>query len=243
MTQSLVLCDVADGVATLTLNRPDKLNAVTPAVLATLRKHLAELAGRDDLHCLVLTGAGRSFCAGHDFTALSSEDALEARFDEAATIDELETFPTPTIARIQGHCLTGGLELALGCDLLVAADTARLGDTHGKWGLPPVWGMSVRLPERVGTARAKELTFTSRVIDGAAAERIGLVDRCVPAAELDATVRALIDEIAANSPSGNRIYKSLYAQRRHLDREAALRSERDLTFGSPDDTAARLGAR
>lgn len=88
--------------------------------------------------------------------------------------------PEPTIARLHGHCFTGGLELALGCDLLVAAASTQLGDTYGQWGLAPVWGMSVRLPERVGRATAKELMFTSRRISGTEAAAIGLVDRAVP---------------------------------------------------------------
>src|SRR5690606_21454049 len=114
---------------------------------------------------------------------------------EPETVDALEQLAQPTIARIHGHCYTGGLELALACDLLIADESARLGDTHGQWGLVPIWGMSVRLPERVGRSAAKELMFTSRRISGAEAAAIGLVDRCVPDAELDATVAALAAEI------------------------------------------------
>ncbi|MFE3060733.1 enoyl-CoA hydratase/isomerase family protein [Nocardia sp. NPDC059239] len=240
MTEPLVLCGVQNGVATLTLNRPDKLNALTADTFVELRAHLAELAAREDVQCLVLTGAGRSFCAGHDLRVLATGDETENRYVEAQTIDELEQFPAPTIAQIQGHCLTGGLELALACDLLIAADSAQLADTHGQWGLIPVWGMSVRLPERVGISRAKELSFTSRVIDGIEAERIGLVDRCVPAAELQTAVSDLAAAIVANSPGTNRIYKSLYAQRLRANRDVVLQTERDMELGVPDDAAERL---
>ncbi|MFI8975238.1 enoyl-CoA hydratase/isomerase family protein [Nocardia asteroides] len=243
MTQHLVLCTVENGVATLTLNRPEKLNALTAEVFLQLRRHLATLATRADIRCLVLAGAGRSFCAGHDLAVVATAEATESRFAEAETIDELEAFPAPTIARIQGHCLTGGLELALACDLLVAADTAQLGDTHGRWGLIPVWGMSVRLPERVGVSRAKELSFTSRMVNGSAAEEMGLVDRCVPEADLGLTVADLATEISANSAGTNRIYKSLYAQCLRTPREAALRSERQMPFGVPEDAAELLAGR
>ncbi|MFE3000926.1 enoyl-CoA hydratase/isomerase family protein [Nocardia sp. NPDC059246] len=229
-----------NGVATLTLNRPDKLNALTSDTFTELRTHLTELAGRKDVRCLVLAGAGRSFCTGHDLRVLATGDETENRYAEAETIDELEQFPAPTIAQIHGHCLTGGLELALACDLLVAADSAKLADTHGQWGLIPVWGMSVRLPERVGVSRAKELSFTSRVIDGVEAERIGLVDRCVPVADLATAVGDLAAAIAANSPGTNRIYKSLYARRLQANRDAALRSERSMELGVPEDAAERL---
>lgn len=228
------------AVATLTLDRPDKLNALNAAVFVELRAHLDALAGDRDVGCVILRGAGRSFCAGHDLDDLAAGDALETRHFEAETVDRLEALPMPTIARIQGHCLTGGLELALGCDLLVAADDARLGDTHGKWGLVPVWGLSVRLPERVGRSAAKRLMFTSRLLDGTQAQAIGLVDVAVPAAQLDETVESLAREIVANSSGSNRIGKALLTARDGRTREAALRFERDLPFGLPEDSAQRL---
>jgi enoyl-CoA hydratase/carnithine racemase len=242
MTSSLVLRDDRDGVATLTLNRPDKLNALTPAVFAALRAHLEAVAADEAVRCVVLAGAGRSFCAGHDLGSIASEEEeADPRF-APETIDRLEALAQPTIARIQGHCFTGGLELALGCDLLVAAAGAQLGDTHGQWGLMPVWGMSVRLPERVGVSRAKELMFTSRRIDGAEAARIGLVDRSVPDGELDAEVGALAAEVAANSSGTNRIDKALLRARGGMSREAALLFERTEPFGRPSDMAERLTA-
>lgn len=235
-----VLCEVTDGVARLTLNRPDKLNALTAASFTELRAHLETLSARDDVAVLVLAGAGRSFCAGHDLAALAEGDALESRYDEAETVDLLEAFPSPTIAKIHGHCFTGGLELALGCDLLIAADDAQIGDTHTAWGLAPVWGMSVRLPERVGRSRAKELSFTSRRIDGRIAAAIGLVDRSVPDIALDGTVDALVAEIRACSSGANRIVKRLYADAAARPRTEALLNERDMPYGIAADAAERL---
>lgn len=242
MPDKLVLRDDEDGVATLTLNRPDKLNALTPAVFMALRAHLDAIAADGSVRCVVLTGAGRSFCAGHDLTAISDGEKAPSRHYESETVDALEELPKPTIAKIKGHCFTGGLELALGCDLLLAAESAQLGDTHGQWGLVPVWGMSVRLPERVGRSRAKELMFTSRRITGDQAAAIGLVDRAVPDLEIDVVVAALAAEIAQNSAGTNRIDKALIAAQARQTREEALLFERTLPFGLPEDMNERMAA-
>ncbi len=240
MSSPLVLRNDTDGVATLTLNRPDKLNALNPAVFIELRQHLADIAQDEKVKCVVLTGAGRAFCAGHDLEAIASHEKAPSKHFEPETVDALEQLPQPTIARLHGHCYTGGLELALACDLLIADETARLGDTHGQWGLVPIWGMSVRLPERVGVSIAKELMFTSRRISGREAAEIGLVDRCVPEDELDPTVMALAAEIVANSAGTNRIVKRLIADRSERTREAALQNEREMPHGRPDDMAQRM---
>lgn len=242
MADELVLRTDVDGVATLLLNRPDKLNAVNPATFVELRGHLAALATDDSVRCVVLGGAGRSFCAGNDLGSIAAGEKAPTPTYQGDTIDLLESLPKPTIARIQGHCFTGGLELALGCDLLIAADDAQLGDTHGQWGLVPVWGMSVRLPERVGRSRAKELMFTARRISGAEAAEIGLVDRAHPAADLDAAVVSLAQEIAANSAGTVRIVKQLIADGKDLHRTEALAHERALPHGRPDDMAERMRA-
>lgn len=240
MTEELVLRHDHDSVATLTLNRPDKLNALTPSVFVELRTHLDALAIDDSVRCVVLQGAGRSFCAGHDLGAIASHEPAPSRHFESETVDALEALPIPTIARIHGHCYTGGLELALGCDILVAGDEARLGDTHGQWGLVPVWGMTVRLPERVGISTAKELMFTSRRIDAAEAAEIGLVDHLVPDDELDDAVAKLAAEITANSPGTNRIVKALIADHADRSRSIALAHERVMPHGRPPDMAERM---
>ena len=236
----LVLRSDRDGLVTLTLNRPDKLNALTPASFVALREHLDAIAGDDDIRCVVLTGAGRSFCAGHDLGSIASGERAPSPHFEPETVDALERLSQPTIARIHGHCFTGGLELALACDLLVAAESTKLGDTHGQWGLVPVWGMSVRLPERVGRSTAKQLMFTSRRIDGTTAAAIGLVDVVVPDDELDHAVAALAEEILANSPGTNRRVKSLLAAHADLGRTEALLHERSLPEGLPEDMRERM---
>lgn len=238
--EPLVLRSDEDGVATLLLNRPDKLNAVNPPAFVELRTHLDAIAADESVRCVVLGGAGRSFCAGNDLGSIAAGERAPSEHYQSETVDALEALPQPTIARIQGHCFTGGLELALGCDLLIAADDAQLGDTHGQWGLVPVWGMSVRLPERVGRSKAKELMFTARRISGADAAEIGLVDRTVPAGELESAVNELAREIVANSPGTNRIVKKLIADGLERHRTDALLHERSRPHGFPEDMAERM---
>lgn len=244
MSDALVIrtdSDTPNGVlTTLTLNRPDKLNALSPSVFGELRDHIDAIAADTSIGCVVLGGAGRAFCAGHDLDSISSNEHARSKHFESETVDALEALPQPTIARIQGHCYTGGLELALGCDLLIASESAKLGDTHGQWGLVPIWGMSVRLPERVGRSTAKELMFTSRRVSGADAARIGLVDRCVADDELDAAIDALSIEILANSRGTNRIVKRLIDEHGERTRTESLLHERDLPHGVPDDMRERL---
>jgi len=236
----LVLRTDRGGLATLTLNRPEKLNALTPGSFVALRAHLEAIGTDDSIGCVLLEGAGRSFCAGHDLAAIASGERAPSRHFEAETVDALEQLPQPTIARLHGHCFTGGLELALGCDLLVAAESTRLGDTHGQWGLVPIWGMSVRLPERIGRSAAKELMFTSRRVDAATAAALGLVDRVVPDADLDEAVAGLAAEILANSSGTNRRVKWLVADAERLGRAEALTHERTLPYGVPEDMAERM---
>ncbi len=240
--EPLVTRSDGDGVATLSLNRPDKLNALTPASFVELRNHIAAIAADDGVRCVVLRGSGRSFCAGNDLASIAAGERAPSEHYQSETVDALEAMPQPTIARIHGHCFTGGLELALGCDLLVAAEDAQLGDTHGQWGLVPVWGMSVRLPERIGRSRAKELMFTARRISGTTAAEIGLVDRAVPASQLDSAVEDLAAEIVRNSPGTNRIVKQLIADGKDRHRTDALVHERSRPYGFPEDMADRMRA-
>lgn len=241
MSDELVVrTDTSDGITTLTLNKPDKLNALDPSMFIAFRAHVDEIAQDTSVGCVVVTGAGRSFCAGHDLYAISSKERAPSAHFEPETVDALEALPMPTVAKIRGHCFTGGLEFALGCDLLIAADDAQLGDTHGQWGLVPVWGLSVRLPERVGLSTAKELMFTSRRISGKDAFGLGLVDRAVPADQLDDVVDTLAAEIVANSWGTNRIDKQLLTDASRMGRREAIEAERLRPYGAPEDMAERM---
>ena len=243
---TFVLRDDADGVATLTLNRPEKLNALNPATFKELRAHLDDVAGDAAVRCLVLTGAGRSFCAGNDLDAIASGEGRAEPMLGPETVSALEELPQPTIAKIKGHCFTGGLELALACDFLIAADSTKLGDTHGQWGMVPIWGMSIRLPERVGLANAKDMMFTARRIDGTRAKEIGLVDQAPPEEELDAVVATLAGEIATNSPGTNRRVKLLLRERFDRNRpggdpvRALVAARHARGHGRADEAAAQV---
>lgn len=216
MDYESILVTTDDGVATVTMNRPDALNAITPTMLAELNEAADHVAADDSATVVVLTGAGRAFSAGVDLKALGERrldggkvgdllDLPARRFTEL-----LSTMPKVVIAKVNGFCFTGALELALACDLIVVADEARLGDTHAKFGLRPTWGMSQRLPNLVGTTRARELSLTARQFSGLDAVAYGLAARSAPADELDATVDELIAEIAANSTDSLAAYKDLY---------------------------------
>ena len=150
------------GIAVLTLNRPDVLNALSPALFVELRTHLDAIASAtEEIGVVVLRGEGRSFSAGNDLKAIQAGDTAPSPHFQADTLEQIERLPQPVIASVRGHCYTGSLELALACDLLICSDTARFADTHGKWSMTPTWGMSQRLPRRIGPLRARELMYTA----------------------------------------------------------------------------------
>lgn len=188
--EPLVLREDVDGLAILTLNRPDVLNALNPGLFVELRDHLDDISNHiDEIGCVILCGKGRSFSAGNDLKAIQAGETAPSRHFQAETLEAIEHLPQPVIAAVQGHCYTGSLELALACDLLIAAENAKFADTHGKWGMSPSWGMSQRLPRRVGLVTARELMFSGRVVSGGEAARIGLANKCVRNDELmDATI-------------------------------------------------------
>ncbi|NJN52821.1 MAG: enoyl-CoA hydratase/isomerase family protein, partial [Gammaproteobacteria bacterium] len=197
---NLVLREDDAGLAVLTLNRPDALNALSPALFVELRAHIDAIATSiDTIGCVILAGRGRSFSAGNDLKAIQAGERAPSVHFQAETLEAIERLPQPVIAAVQGHCYTGSLELALACDLIVAGESARFADTHGKWGMSPTWGMSQRLPRRVGLARAKELMYSGRVVSGPEACSLGLAVDCVADAELLAHATALARRFMENS--------------------------------------------
>ncbi len=243
MSDPLVLREDQGGVCVLTLNRPEKLNALSPAMFVELRAHVDALAEQpDEVGCVVLTGAGRSFCAGNDLEAIQSGEQAPTPHFQADTIEKMEGLPQPVVAAVKGHCYTGGLELALGCDLMVVGESAKLADTHGKWGLTPTWGMSQRLPRRVGMARAKELMFTGRVVPGAEAAEIGLALECVPDEALDEHVRSMATQMVENSWHTLRADKMLLHGGVGLELGDGLRFERENSPGRGADAMERMAA-
>ena len=181
----LVKREDRDGIAILSLNRPEALNALSPMLFVELRQHIDNISTEQEkVGCVILRGEGRSFSAGNDLKAIQSGEKAPSPHFQAETLDCIERLPQPVIALVQGHCYTGSLELALSCDLLIAGDSAKFADTHGKWGLSPTWGMTQRLPRRIGLLQAKELMFSGRVVQGEEAVTIGLANQCVPDSSL-----------------------------------------------------------
>ena len=198
-----LIFDVADRIATITVNRPDKLNALNDATIAELGRAIDEANARADVAAVLLTGAGRSFIAGADISELENQSPLEAQRRARAgqaIFRRFETSPKPTVAAINGFALGGGCELAMACHVRLASDKAKLGQPEVKLGIVPGYGGTQRLPRLVGRGAALRLLLTGDMIDAAEALRLGLVDQVVaPEALLD-TARALLTTMAANAP-------------------------------------------
>lgn len=226
----------------LLLNRPEKLNALTVGMFARLREHV--LAIKDDVtvRCVVLRGAGRCFSAGHDLADIASGESVPSPGWHSETLRMLEKLPQPVVAAVHGHCYTGALEVALAADFLVAADNARFGDTHAKWALVPVWGMSQRLPRRVGLAAAKRLMLTADTIDAAEAVRIGLAEYAVPFPSFDAEIGALATRITANSAFSHAAVKRLLDATDARPLDAGLQWEVMESEGLGPDAEERIAA-
>jgi enoyl-CoA hydratase len=241
----LILCDVSAGLCTLTLNRPDKLNAMNGAAFGELAAHLDMIeASGDRIECIVLRGAGRSFCAGHDLDGMSDgSGGGDLKRLETLTIGRLAEIDIPVIAAVHGHCLTGGLELALAADIIVAAHSARFADTHGRYDLVPIWGLSQRLPRRVGRAKALEMMLASRTYGGREAEVMGLANLCVEDNQFDSAVQAFADDIMANATRANRAFKRLLRETDGLTLRAGIAYELHHTAGRGPQMAERIAGR
>lgn len=223
--QNLLVERHEDGFATIVFNRPEKLNTLSIALRRELAAAVAELEADPAIHVLILTGNGRAFTAGLDLGEWSIAPAAAAW--ELSAVAAIEPFSGPVIGAINGLCITGGLELALACDLLVTASDARFADTHTKVGLLPGWGGSVRLQQRVGPHRAKELALTARFLPADEALAWGLVNRVVPPDRLRPEAEALAREMLSNIPAGLAAYKRLLNDEADLPLGDALALERN----------------
>ncbi len=240
---ALVLRDDRDGCAILTLNRPDKLNSLNVALFAALEAHVDVIAGQTDrVGLVILRGAGKCFSAGHDLNDISVGEKPPRPHFQAGVIEKLANLPQPVIAAVHGHCYTGALELALAGDLLVCAENAKFADTHARWALSPVWGMSQRLPRRVGLPKAREMMFTCRTYTGREAETMGLANICVPDADFDAELEKLAATVLANSWYSHRANKALLVETDGLPLAAGLSHEIARSRGVGPDMAERIAA-
>jgi enoyl-CoA hydratase len=204
MTYSTLLFDVADGIARVTINRPDKLNALNATVIAELGQAAERVAEDSGVQGVILTGAGpKAFVAGADIAELTRQTAVSGRalaVEGQRVFRQWERSGKPVIAAVNGFALGGGCELAMACHLRIASETAKFGQPEVKLGLTPGYGGTVRLPRLVGKGRALELLLTGRMIDAAEAHRIGLVNQVVPADRLLAEAEQLLRSILANGP-------------------------------------------
>lgn len=239
----LVLREDRNGLALLTLNRPDKLNALTVQMFMELRAHVEAIATQTDKIGLVaIRGAGKCFSAGHDLADIAAGEKPPKPWFQGETIERLANLPQPVIAAVHGHCYTGALELALAGDIILAADSAKFADTHARWALTPVWGMSQRLPRRVGFAKAREMMFTCRTYDAAEAVAMGLANMRVPDDAFERELQALADTILANSWFSHRANKRLLVETDGLPVAAGLAHEIYRGEGRGPDMEERIAA-
>lgn len=231
-----IILEKRDGTARITLNRPEVLNAFNIAILVEIRKALNVIQEDDSIGVVVLTGAGRAFSVGVDLKSIGGQKleggSVGDEINQAARslIQAMEKLPKPIIAMVNGFCLTGALEIALGCDMIIASENAKFGDTHIRWGFRPTWGLSQKLPRALGIMKAKELSFSAEMISAEEAERIGLINRVVTAEELEPTVQALAEKIMSNSRDAIAAYKALINCGFKENLATALELEAETTF-------------
>jgi len=220
-----------DDALWLTLNRPEAMNSINPTMIAELDALLDEVERDPSVRCLVVSGRGRAFCSGTDLKASAAASEAPGNgqlelFESIGRIfDRIEALPMPTVAAIHGWVLSGGLELALCCDVIVAAESAQIGDFHARYGQVPGGGATVRLTRSIGARRTKYLMFSADVVTAATMLDWGLLAQVFPDDDRDKAVGALVAKLASRSPLGLRRMKELVDRGAEGPMAAALRSE------------------
>ena len=229
-----VIYEKSEGIAIITINRPDALNALNAETIDEILQCLEDIAKDDNVRAVILTGAGpKAFCAGADIKAMKGMTALDARklsqmgYKLCKAIENLEK---PVIAAINGYALGGGLEVAMACDLRIASEKARMGQTEINIGLIPGWGGTQRLPRLVGKTLAKEMVFTGKMIDAQTAYQRGLVNKVVPPEQLMDAAKEIAKELASKAPVALKLSKMLINYGLETDLDTALVLERE-AFG------------
>ncbi len=217
MAEPVLLVERSEGIATLTLNRPQAMNALSRELRRAIAKVFLALRDDPEIGVVIVTGRGRAFCAGLDLKELGGETGAggsdaRAMLGEADMIRSMRAFDRPILGAVNGFAITGGFELALACDLLVASSEARFADTHARVGILPGWGLSQLLPRLIGIGRAKELSFTGNFLEAQTACAWGLVNRVVPPAELLPSARALARDMLSCERRALLGIKRLYDQ-------------------------------
>ena len=212
MSEDVVLVSRDGPVAIVTLNRPQAMNALSAALRRALAATFRDLEADDSVRAIVLTGAGtRAFTAGLDLKELGQQGlgAANAEGPDDNPVKAIEQTGKPVIGAINGVAITGGFEVSLACDVLIASQNARFADTHARVGIMPGWGLSQKLSRLIGPYRARELSLSGNFLDAATAERWGLVNRVVPADELLPAAVKLAHDMASIAPEFSRTYKRL----------------------------------
>ncbi len=247
MSYETLIYQEESGIGRITINRPQAMNAITPTMLKELKDAILSAGSDSKVRVIVITGAGKAFSAGVDLKSLGDRKLERGKVGDILdlpardVINAIRSVPKCVIAVVNGFCFTGALEIMLACDIVIANEEAKIGDTHAKWGLRPTWGMSARLPRRVGFLKAKELSFTADAITGKEAERIGLVNLAVPAEKLEEALQTLIKKIISNSSQSIQAYKYLYNKNETLSLEQSLELEYHSEFDIVD-TEERLSS-
>jgi enoyl-CoA hydratase/carnithine racemase len=243
-----VLFEVSEGVATITLNRPDQLNAINAELGAGLIDALRQVRARDDIRVAILTGNGRAFCAGADLRgraggpAAASGVASLFRTDDAVGFHEFDP-KKPIIGAVNGYCLGGGFEIALSCDLLIASDAAQFGLPEITLGFFPLAGAPVNLPRSISRVMANDLLFTGERINAATAYAFGIVSRVAPAVELLPTARAMAEKIAGYAPLAVRAMHELVRRQGNMPLGEAQRLASTMRWAIGQTEDAKEGPR
>jgi enoyl-CoA hydratase len=248
VTEPVLLVEKRAAVATVTLNRPEAMNALSAELRLALGQAFRDLQADPDVRVAIVTGAGRAFCAGMDLKELGSGEEGTTGFDTSVVGQDMSeaiaAFEGPIIAAVNGHAVTAGFELALACDFIIASTNARFADTHARVGILPGWGLSQRLPRLIGMARAKEISFTGNTVPAAQAFEWGLVNRVVEPEVLLPTCQALAAQMAGCVPQVLKGYKKLIDTGFGMHLPDALRYERAVGAESAKAvSAATLAAR
>jgi enoyl-CoA hydratase len=239
---SLVLRENKHGAAILTLNRPEKMNALSKEVFEALDEHVEALARETrTIGVVILRGAGANFSAGYDMAEVLEFVRAGAKpHYHSEVIDKLANLPQPVVSAVQGHCSTGAMELALAADLIVASESAHFCDAYARWGLTPIWGLSLRLPHRVGRAKATEMMLTCRSYSGTEAQAMHLVNLCFADERFETELTALSADILANSWYANQVNKRALIESDGLTLRDAHALELFKNEGLAPDAATRV---
>ncbi|MEQ1889431.1 MAG: enoyl-CoA hydratase [Alphaproteobacteria bacterium] len=238
-SEPVLLAEVSGGLAVLTLNRPRAMNALSMELRVELTKTIDRLGADPSVRVMILTGAGQAFTAGLDLKELGRGEArIAGAMDDSNVLASMARFPGPIIGAINGAAITGGFEIALACDVLIASSAARFADTHARLGVMPGWGLSQRLSRAIGLSRAKELSLTGNFLSAAQAENWGLVNRVVAPEELLPAARALAQDMLSAIPEFLIAYKSLMDEGYGQNLATALETEQRVFRATSSDVSA-----